>query len=136
MVVNGLTHFTPMFHLPPENVRKMNVLWGFQGVQKWNIGMKWAESIIKAGLYLSRILPFTELMVIYNLDKILYFWVSYTTFSLCEQLHTALLSTRSRWRLNPLRSKPTNRKSANHKTTWLKVHVTLRVGASRSKSWR
>ena len=43
---------------------------------------------------------------------------------------------RSQWRLRHLRSKPANRLSENqnHKTTWLKGHVTLKVAAYPIKS--
>ena len=44
-----LTHVTPIFHfytIPPEKVSKSLVFWHFQGVKKWNIGIKWVKDWI------------------------------------------------------------------------------------------
>ena len=40
-----LIHFIPMLHIyiPPENVRKPNVFWRFQGVYNWNISLKFVK---------------------------------------------------------------------------------------------
>ena len=36
-----LTHLKPMFHFyTPENIRKPEVFWYFQGVSEWKIGLK------------------------------------------------------------------------------------------------
>ena len=43
-----LIQFRLKFHwIPPENVRKPMVFWRFQGVQKWNIGLKWVNRQVK-----------------------------------------------------------------------------------------
>ena len=44
--LNLLTHFMQViFLIPPENIRKLEVFWGFQGVSKRIIGMKWVTLI-------------------------------------------------------------------------------------------
>ena len=32
--------------IPPENIRKLDVFWYFQGVKKWRIGVKWVKIAI------------------------------------------------------------------------------------------
>ena len=41
-----LTHFTaPFLYIPPENIRKPEIFWCFQGVQKETPGMKWVKAL-------------------------------------------------------------------------------------------
>ena len=38
------TNFTPMLHFhTPWKCQKIKVFWRFQGIQKWNIGLKWVN---------------------------------------------------------------------------------------------
>ena len=40
--IEDLVRFTE--EIPSENVRKPKIFWSFQGVQKWNIELKWIKS--------------------------------------------------------------------------------------------
>ena len=47
---NGLNHFNPVFHFCTPG----KVFWRFQGVQKWNIELKWIKTITGCKTWLLR----------------------------------------------------------------------------------
>ena len=49
------SHTTGLFLYPPENIKKLETFWFFQGVRKEIIGMKWAKKEIKRKKYLRKI---------------------------------------------------------------------------------
>ena len=51
-----LTHFISMFHFYTENIRKTLVFWRFQGIYKWNTGLKWVKNKVNYAPFL--IIPF------------------------------------------------------------------------------